>query len=62
MLSQVCSLLVELINIIYLGHTNDTNKIAGVGLGNMYVNITCQAVILGLNGAISTLASQAYGA
>ena len=41
----------------FIGHLNDPAKIAGAGLGNMYVNIFCQSIILGLNGAIATLVS-----
>lgn len=36
--------------------------LAGVGLGTLYVNIFCQSIILGLNGALQTLVSQAFGA
>ncbi len=60
--TMVFSMLMELVNTIFIGHLNDSAKIAGIGLGNMYVNIVCQSIILGLNGGISTLASQAYGA
>ena len=60
--TMVFSMLMDLVNMIFIGHLNDSAKVAGVGLGNMYVNIVCQSLIIGLNGAISTLASQAYGA
>jgi MATE family multidrug resistance protein len=53
---------IDITNMFFIGHTNDSAKIAGIGLGNLYINITSQAIILGLNGAISTLASQAFGA
>lgn len=36
--------------------------LAGVGLGTLYVNIFCQSIILGLNGALQTLVSQSFGA
>jgi MATE family multidrug resistance protein len=61
-ITLVFSMLIELVNMYFIGHKNDPIKIAGVGLGNMYVNIICQSMILGLNGAVGTLASQAYGA
>ena len=54
--------MMEITNMIFIGQTNDSAKIAGIGLGNMYVNIVCQSIIVGLNGGIATLASQAYGA
>lgn len=49
------------INTAFVGHTGDSAKLAGVGLGTLYVNIFCQSIILGLNGAVATLVSQAYG-
>lgn len=51
----------ELVNLYFIGHLNSPVFVAGVGLGNMYVNIVCQSLILGLNGGIGTLVSQAYG-
>lgn len=60
--TMVFSMLMDLVNMIFVGHLGDSAKIAGIGLGNMYVNIISQSIILGLNGAIATLASQAYGA
>ena len=59
---MVFSMLMDLVNMIFIGHTNDSAKIAGIGLGNMYVNIGCQGVLIGLNGGIGTLAAQASGA
>ena len=56
-IGQFFSLFVELINVAYIGHLNDPAKVAGVGLGNMYVNIFCLSIVFGLNGAITTLAA-----
>lgn len=56
-IGQFFALFVELINVAYIGHLNDPAKVAGVGLGNMYVNIFCLSIVFGLNGAITTLAS-----
>lgn len=61
-ITMVFSLLMEIVNMLFIGHFNDSAKIAGVGLGNMYVNIACQSIIIGLNGGVATLAAQAYGA
>ena len=36
--------------------------VKGIGLGNMIMNILCFDVCLGINGALETLISQAYGA
>lgn len=56
-LGQLFALLVEMINVAFIGNLNDPAKVAGAGLGNMYVNITCLSIVFGLNGAIATLAS-----
>jgi Na+-driven multidrug efflux pump len=53
---------VQLINTYYIGHTNEPALIAGVGMGNMLINVLAFAVIQGLNGALETLISQSYGA
>ncbi len=57
MATMVFSMLMDLVNMIFLGHLEDSAKIAGIGLGNMYLNICCQAIILGINGGITTLAA-----
>ena len=61
-LAQVFALLVFSMNTAFIGHLGDSAKVAGVGLGTLYTNIFCQSIILGLNGAVATLVSQAYGA
>ena len=48
---------VQLINTYYIGHTNDSSLIAGVGMGNMLINVLAFAVMQGLNGALETLIS-----
>ena len=54
--------MVMLVNTYYIGHVNDPVLLAGVGMGNMLINVLCFAVVQGLNGALETLVSQAYGA
>ena len=54
---MVFSLMIDLVNMLFIAHTDDSAKMAGIGLGNMFVNIISQSVILGINGGISTLAS-----
>ncbi|CDW80289.1 na+-driven multidrug efflux pump [Stylonychia lemnae] len=61
MLSQTFIFFMEIVNMFFIGHLNDPAMVAGVGLGNMYVNIVCQSLILGLNGGVGTLVAQAYG-
>lgn len=40
-ITQVFAMFIELVNLFFIGHLNDPEKVAGVGLGNMYVNIVC---------------------
>lgn len=60
-MALLLNLFVEIINMAFVGHLGDTAKVAGVGLGNMYINIFCLSVINGINGALATLVSQAFG-
>ena len=61
-LGQVFAQFVVALNTAFIGHLDDPAKLAGVGLGLLYVNITCISIILGLNGAVATLVAQSYGA
>ena len=54
--------LVMLINVIFAGRLNDPAKLAGVGLGNSLLTVLCFFPLQGMNGAIETLISQAFGA
>ena len=55
-------LMVQLTNTFFIGHLNDPVLLAGVGMGNMLINVLCFAVAQGLNGALETFVSQAFGA
>eukprot|EP00347_Sterkiella_histriomuscorum_P003598 403363675 len=57
----VFSLFIEMLNLMYAGRMGDPALVAAVGLGNMYANVTCLLILYGMNGAIATLCSQAYG-
>ena len=46
---------------IFVGHLNDAAKMAGVGMGNMIINMLGLSLICGMNGAMETLVSQSYG-
>jgi len=35
---------VQLVNTYYIGHTNDSTLIAGVGMGNMLINVLAFAI------------------
>ena len=50
------------LNILFAGKLDDSAKLAGVGLGTSLLNVVLFQPIMGMNGALETLASQAYGA
>ena len=52
----------QLVNTYFVGHLNDPVILAGVGMGNMLINVLCFAVVQGLNGALETYVSQSFGA
>jgi MATE family multidrug resistance protein len=55
-------LLVQLTNTWFVGNMNEPVLLAGVGMGNMLINVLCFAIVQGLNGALETLVSQSFGA
>lgn len=52
--------MIQLLNIYYVGHVS-SDLLAGVGLGNMLLNVVVFAVTMGLNGTIETFVSWSYG-
>lgn len=59
---MLISIVPEVINLIIVGHLGDSHKLAGVGLGNMAVNLLAYSSVIGLNEALQTLVSLAYRA
>ena len=55
-------ILVQTVNVYFVGNLNEPALLAGIGLGNMIINVLCFAVIQGLNSALDTLVSQSFGA
>jgi Na+-driven multidrug efflux pump len=47
----------EVINLIFVAQMNDASMLAGVGMGNVIMNISCLSLIFGMNGALETLVS-----
>jgi MATE family multidrug resistance protein len=47
---------------MFIGRMNNPYMLAGAGLGNMMINCIWIPGYLGLNGALETLVSQAFGA
>jgi Na+-driven multidrug efflux pump len=56
-ISMFFYMLVQLINTYYIGHSNEPTLIAGVGMGNMLINVLAFVIMQGLNGALETLIS-----
>ena len=54
-------LLTGIANTIFAGSLDNATKLAGVGLGNAILNMFCLAICMGMNGALDTLVSQAFG-
>lgn len=60
-LSAILTFFVEIVNIAFIGNLNDSYMLSGVGLGNMMINAFWVSVYMGINGALETLVSQAFG-
>lgn len=60
--SYFSSLILMLINLHFIGLTNDPVLISAVGLGNMWINSIGINTIYGLNYGFEVMASKAYGA
>ena len=50
------------INTAYAGKMGDASKLAGLGLGTAFIWSVSFYVIMGMNGAMETLVSHAFGA
>ena len=51
----------ENINLIFIGQLNNPAMMAGVGMGNMLINMIGLTPAWGLHSALETLVSQDYG-
>ena len=60
-LSLLIQIFAELIVAYFIGNLNSPKMLAGLGLANMLLNIFGMAIGQGMNSAIETLVSQAYG-
>ena len=51
------------INLYFISRTyKDPDMINAIGMANLYINVTTVIIIIGITGALDTLASNAYGA
>ena len=46
--------MIGLLNIYFIGHLDNPDLLAGVGLGTMLINVLCFALSQGLNGGIES--------
>jgi Na+-driven multidrug efflux pump len=60
-ISLLSALFVEVINTAFVGHLGSQQMMAGVGLANMFLNVTGLSVCFGINNILNTLVSQAFG-
>lgn len=61
-ISMIFYMMVYLVNSYFIGHTNDATLIAGIGIGNMVMNVSAFAIQQGINSALETFIGQSYGA
>ena len=54
--------IINVANLAFVAHLNNTELLAAVALGNMMINIAAFAIMQGMNSALETLVAQAYGA
>ena len=56
-ISSLSGFLVQVINISFAGHLGSETAMAGVGMANMYMNILCISIMIGVNSTLNTLVS-----
>ncbi len=61
MISMFCLIFIEALNNSFIGHLGREDILAGVGMANMHLNITCLSFIWGMNSTLNTLLTQSYG-
>lgn len=56
-LNNIVRMMMEVINLSMIGQLNNTVMVAGVGMGNMTINMLGLSLIMGFNSALDTLIS-----
>ena len=56
-LNNIVRISMEVINLSMIGHLNNPAMVAGVGMGNMTINMLGLSLIMGFNSALDTLIS-----
>ena len=62
MVTMFVLMIQEIVNLVFVGRLDNPAMLAGVGMGNLTMNILSLSIAYGLNGALESLVSQAYGA
>ena len=52
----------NIVNLILVSSIHQPELVAAIGLGNGFINMFGMSVVVGMNGALNTLVSQAAGA
>ena len=52
-----CTMAIETINLLFIGHFGTKEEMAGVGMGEVIQNMTGLSLMQGMNSAIETLVS-----
>ena len=60
-LSMIFFQMVQILNVYFIGHLGEPDLLAGVGLGNMLLNVCVFAFSQGMNGTIETFVGWSYG-
>ncbi len=60
-MSFLSGMLIEIINLIFVGHLGINSLVAAVGLGNLWINICGLSIMIGLNSGVATFVSQSIG-
>jgi len=61
-LKNLVFMLIEALNLVFIGQLNNQVLVAAVGVGNMTSNLVCMSIVIGFNSVLDTLISQAAGA
>ena len=51
-IGQALAYVIEFLNQMYVGRLGNTAITAGVGMGNMIINLFCMSIIMGVNSAV----------
>ena len=58
MLSNLSWIMIEVINLMFMGHLGSPAIVAGVGVGTIFINVFGWIILQGINNTIATLVSR----